>query len=77
MWLQHRDLHAALTKLAIDHGAKIRYSSLVRMTDLESGALTLDDGERIYADLIVGEHQPLYPLHPLSNTDENQDLMSH
>jgi salicylate hydroxylase len=58
--MYHRqDLHEALRLAAIDTGrpgtpAKIRTSAKVVSCDCDAGLLSLQDGERIFGDLVIG-----------------------
>lgn len=51
---QHTDLYKLLHSVAVQEGVKIRYHATVTDVDGASGLITLDSGEELYADLIVG-----------------------
>ncbi|SPO38354.1 related to salicylate 1-monooxygenase [Pseudozyma flocculosa] len=51
----HRvDLHSALKQAAVDGGAEIRTASRVRSVDCQTGEVTLESGEAVQADLVIG-----------------------
>lgn len=51
----HRvDLHSGLRQAALDSGAEIKTASRVAKVDAEAGTVTLESGETMTADLIIG-----------------------
>lgn len=53
--LVHRaDYHKVLLDAAVASGAYIRLGASVRDVDLTSTSVELDDGEKVFGDMIVG-----------------------
>lgn len=53
--LVHRvHLHAALTKVAVERGADLKFSSRVASVDAENATVTLLNGTQLKGDLVVG-----------------------
>lgn len=52
--LQHGALHDLLYQLAAGEGVTFRFDSRVTRVDPEAGTLSLENGDEISADLIVG-----------------------
>ncbi|KAJ7220572.1 hypothetical protein GGX14DRAFT_354471 [Mycena pura] len=58
IFVQHGDLQNMLLGLATREGAEFRYNTTVTAVDCDSVSVTLDNGESLYADLIVGADGP-------------------
>ncbi|THU85129.1 FAD/NAD(P)-binding domain-containing protein [Dendrothele bispora CBS 962.96] len=54
MFIQHGDLLSILLDLALREGVELRYNSKAVTIATNPPSLTLDNGETLYADLIVG-----------------------
>lgn len=52
--VKHGDLHSMLFERAIQEGVQIRYNSKVVHVDSETVSVTLEDGERIVSEVVVG-----------------------
>ncbi|KAJ7750389.1 hypothetical protein DFH07DRAFT_827541 [Mycena maculata] len=58
IFLKHGDLQSMLLELATREGVEFRYNTAVESVDCDSMSVTLEDGERLYADLVVGADGP-------------------
>ncbi|KAJ6551338.1 hypothetical protein B0H19DRAFT_1157254 [Mycena capillaripes] len=58
VFIQHGDLHSMLLGLATREGVEFRYNAPVANVDCDSVSVTLEGGERLYADLVVGADGP-------------------
>lgn len=54
VFVQHGDLHSMLLDLATREGVEFRYNAPVAGVDCDTVSVTLEGGERLYADLVVG-----------------------
>jgi len=54
LMIQHGDLHSMLHEHAIQEGVRIRYNSKVVEVDSDAVAVTLENGERIVSDVVIG-----------------------
>ncbi len=53
LFLQHQDLYDMLRELAVESGAKLRFSARVVDVDTSKGRVTLESGEVLKADIVV------------------------
>ncbi|KAJ7472353.1 hypothetical protein B0H11DRAFT_2038711 [Mycena galericulata] len=58
IFIQHGDLQTMLLGLATREGVEFRYNSTVESVDCDNVSVTLEGGERLYADLVVGADGP-------------------
>ncbi|KAG6911039.1 hypothetical protein DXG01_005455 [Tephrocybe rancida] len=54
LFIQHGDLHALLCDEAANEGVQFRYNAKVVCVDSETVSVTLEDGERISSDMVIG-----------------------
>ncbi|KAJ7054122.1 hypothetical protein C8F01DRAFT_1163981 [Mycena amicta] len=54
VFIQHGDLQSLLLGLAAREGVEFRYNVPVKSVDCDTVSITLESGERLYADLVVG-----------------------
>jgi salicylate hydroxylase len=53
-YCQHGDLHSMLLEHAVQEGVEVRYNSKVINVNSDIVAVTLDGGENIFSDVIIG-----------------------
>ncbi|KJA13521.1 hypothetical protein HYPSUDRAFT_116595, partial [Hypholoma sublateritium FD-334 SS-4] len=53
LFLQHQDLHDMLRNLAVNSGAKLRFTARVIGMDTSKGSVTLENSEVLKADIVV------------------------
>ncbi|KAJ7182746.1 hypothetical protein C8R43DRAFT_1054725 [Mycena crocata] len=58
IFIQHGDLQSMLLGLATREGVEFRYNCPVASVDCDTVSITLETGERLYADLVVGADGP-------------------
>ncbi|KAJ6504114.1 hypothetical protein C8R47DRAFT_1104293 [Mycena vitilis] len=58
LFIQHGDLQSMILDLATRAGVEFRYNAPVASVDCGNVSITLEDGECIYADLVVGADGP-------------------
>ncbi|KAF8958781.1 hypothetical protein BDZ97DRAFT_1906399 [Flammula alnicola] len=54
MFLQHKDLYTMLYQLTVKEGVEFRFNATVVDADSEQVSVTLDSGETLFGDVIVG-----------------------
>jgi len=54
MFIQHGDLYSMLYDLAVKEGVELRFNSKVTRVDSPSISVTLDNGETLFSDIVVG-----------------------
>ncbi|GLB41019.1 putative FAD binding domain containing protein [Lyophyllum shimeji] len=54
LFIQHGDLHSTLCELALHEGVQFRYNSKVIHVDSETVSVTLESGEKIASDMVIG-----------------------
>nr|GAT57011.1 predicted protein [Mycena chlorophos] len=58
VFIKHGDLHTMLLDLAKREGVEFRYNAPVQSVDCDAVSVTLESGERLDADLVVGADGP-------------------
>ncbi|KAF8066743.1 hypothetical protein FPV67DRAFT_1364383, partial [Lyophyllum atratum] len=54
LFMQHGDLHSTLCEQAVQEGVQFRYNSNVTHVDSEAVSITLESGEQIVSDVVIG-----------------------